>query len=228
MTGIIKTDQLQGAQSTTITIPTGNKISITDSATIGTLNATTMKGLTTFSDSAVFSGHLSTSQIPNLNGFRYSTSSVTTVSSEVSSIDFSVPAGTTSVKIVYQNLSAASGQEMGFRLSTNGSFLTSGYVAGSMYVISSSAQGATNYTGQFPMFYGFNAADNAFNGIARFSCTTLDTWSFNKTANSAGYPSGTGHAAGKCFLGANNTLDAVRIYALSGNVDDGIVKCYFQ
>ena len=40
MTGIIKTDQLQGAQGTTITIPTGNKISITDSATIGTLDIT--------------------------------------------------------------------------------------------------------------------------------------------------------------------------------------------
>ena len=59
MTGIIKTDQLQGAQSTTITIPTGNKISITDSATIGTLNATTMRGTTTFADSAVFSGTVS-------------------------------------------------------------------------------------------------------------------------------------------------------------------------
>ena len=56
MTGIVKTDQLQGAQSTTITIPTGNKISIVDSATIGTVNATTMKGVTTFTDSAVFSG----------------------------------------------------------------------------------------------------------------------------------------------------------------------------
>ena len=59
MTGIIKTDQLQGAQSTTITIPTGNKISIADSATIGTLNATTMRGTTTFADSAVFSGTVS-------------------------------------------------------------------------------------------------------------------------------------------------------------------------
>tara|TARA_Y200000002_G_scaffold255459_1_gene211881 strand:- start:117 stop:893 length:777 start_codon:yes stop_codon:yes gene_type:complete len=56
MTGIVKTDQLQGAQSTTITIPTGNKISIADSATVGTLNATTMKGVTTFTDSSVFSG----------------------------------------------------------------------------------------------------------------------------------------------------------------------------
>ena len=163
-----------------------------------------------------------------MTNFKPAVTSVTTVSSEVSSVDFSVPAGTTSVRIVYQNLSAASGQEMGFRLSTNGSFLTSGYVAGSMYVISSSAQGATNYTGQFPMFYGFNAADNAFNGIARFSCTTLNHWSFNNTANSGGYPSGTGHAAGKIDLGSNNTLDAVRVYALSGNVDAGIVKCYFS
>tara|TARA_Y100000816_G_scaffold53358_1_gene34329 strand:- start:485 stop:1255 length:771 start_codon:yes stop_codon:yes gene_type:complete len=56
MTGIVKTDQLQGAQSTTITIPTGNKISITDSAIIGTINATTIRGSTTFTDSAVFSG----------------------------------------------------------------------------------------------------------------------------------------------------------------------------
>lgn len=56
MTGIIKTDQLQGAQSSTITIPSGNKISIIDSATVGTLNAATMRGVTTFADSSVFSG----------------------------------------------------------------------------------------------------------------------------------------------------------------------------
>ena len=163
-----------------------------------------------------------------MTNFKPALTSVTTVSSAVSSIDFSVPAGTTNVKIVYQNLSAASSGEMGFRLSTGGSFLTSGYVAGSMYVIASNSQGATNYTGQFPLAYGFNATDNAFNGIARFSCTTLNHWSFNNTANSGGYPSGTGHAAGKIDLGSNNTLDAVRVYALSGNVDAGIVKCYFS
>ena len=163
-----------------------------------------------------------------MTNFKPAVTSVTTVTSAVSSIDFSVPAGTTSVKMVYQNLSAASSGEMGFRLSTGGSFLTSGYVAGSMYVISSSSQGATNYTGQFPMAYGFNATDNSFNGIARFSCTTLDTWSFNNTTNSGGYPSGTLHAAGKCFLGSNNTLDAIRVYAFAGNIDAGIVKCYFQ
>ena len=56
MTGIIKTDQLQSAQGSTITIPSGNKISIIDSATVGTLNAATVKGVTTFEDSSVFSG----------------------------------------------------------------------------------------------------------------------------------------------------------------------------
>ena len=34
MTGIVKTDQIQGAQGTTITIPTGNKISIADSLSL--------------------------------------------------------------------------------------------------------------------------------------------------------------------------------------------------
>ena len=35
MTGIIKTDQIQGAGSSTITIPTGNTLAVTDNATIG-------------------------------------------------------------------------------------------------------------------------------------------------------------------------------------------------
>ena len=59
MTGIVKTDQLQGAQGTTITIPTGNKISIADSATVGTLNATTMSG------TPIFSGNVT---LPSING----------------------------------------------------------------------------------------------------------------------------------------------------------------
>ena len=227
MTGIIKTDQIQGAQGSSVTVTTGHSL-ITDSATIATLNATTMKGLTTFSDSAVFSGHLSTSQIPNLNGFRYSASSVTTVTSAVSSIDFSVPAGTTSVRMVYNDLSAASAGEMGFRVSTNGSFLTSGYLAGSMYVNSGSSQGATNYTGQLPLAYGYNNVANSFNGNALFACTSLDNWAFTSCCNSASYPAGTKHAAGKIYLGSNNTLDAVRVYALGGNIDAGIVKCYFS
>lgn len=41
MTGIIKTDQLQGAQSSTITIPTGNTLAVTSNATVGgTLSVT--------------------------------------------------------------------------------------------------------------------------------------------------------------------------------------------
>ena len=59
MTGIVKTDQLQGAQSSTITIPTGNKISIADSATVGTLNATTMSGTPTFSGGIANTGTVS-------------------------------------------------------------------------------------------------------------------------------------------------------------------------
>tara|TARA_B100000242_G_C43037872_1_gene483968 strand:+ start:1185 stop:2099 length:915 start_codon:yes stop_codon:yes gene_type:complete len=35
MTGIIKTDQIQGAGSSTVTIPTGNTLAVTDNATIG-------------------------------------------------------------------------------------------------------------------------------------------------------------------------------------------------
>ncbi len=35
MTGIVKTDQIQGAQGTTVTIPTGNTLAVTDNATIG-------------------------------------------------------------------------------------------------------------------------------------------------------------------------------------------------
>lgn len=35
MTGIIKTDQIQGAQSTTVTVPTGNTLAVTSNATVG-------------------------------------------------------------------------------------------------------------------------------------------------------------------------------------------------
>ena len=35
MTGIIKTDQLQGAQSTTVTVPTGHTLAVTGNATVG-------------------------------------------------------------------------------------------------------------------------------------------------------------------------------------------------
>ena len=160
--------------------------------------------------------------------FKFSASATTTVSSQVSSIDFSVPAGVTEVRMVFNDLSAASTGEMGFRVSTNGSFLTSGYVAGSIYVNSSTSQGTTNYTGQLPLAYGYNNVSNSFNGHATFSCTTLDNWAFTSCCNSAGYPAGTLHAAGKIYLGSNNTLDAIRVYAFGGNIDAGMVRCYFQ
>lgn len=35
MTGIIKTDQIQGAQGTTVTVPTGNTLAVTSNATVG-------------------------------------------------------------------------------------------------------------------------------------------------------------------------------------------------
>ena len=35
MTGIIKTDQIQGAQSTTVTVPTGHTLAVTSNATVG-------------------------------------------------------------------------------------------------------------------------------------------------------------------------------------------------
>ena len=37
MTGIVKTDQIKGAQGTTVTVPTGNTFAVTDSATAGNL-----------------------------------------------------------------------------------------------------------------------------------------------------------------------------------------------
>tara|TARA_Y100001937_G_scaffold70704_1_gene96236 strand:- start:32 stop:832 length:801 start_codon:yes stop_codon:yes gene_type:complete len=35
MTGIVKTDQIQGAQGTTVTVPTGHTLAVTDNATVG-------------------------------------------------------------------------------------------------------------------------------------------------------------------------------------------------
>lgn len=226
MTGIIKTDQIQGAQGNSVTVTTGHSL-ITDSATIATLNATTMKGVTTFSDSAVFSGHLSTSQIPNLNGFKFSQSTVTTLPGSTAAIDFTVPAGVTQVRVVFNNVSQESTGEVAFRLSTNGSFLTSGYVGGSAY-INGVNPGVSNATGYFMMAYGYNNVSNTFNGYADFCSTTPDTWTMVNQNNSAAYPNGSNLSTGKCFLGSNNTLDGIRIYALGGNLDEGIVKCYFS
>ena len=54
MTGIIKTDQLQGAGSSTVTIPSGT-----------TLNVTTVSGTPTFSGASTFSGDVT---LPSING----------------------------------------------------------------------------------------------------------------------------------------------------------------
>ena len=51
MTGIVKTDQIQGAQGTTVTVPTGNTLAVTSNATVGgTLSVT---GIGTFADDIV-------------------------------------------------------------------------------------------------------------------------------------------------------------------------------
>ena len=51
MTGIVKTDQIQGAQGTTVTVPTGNTLAVTSNATVGgTLGVT---GIGTFADDIV-------------------------------------------------------------------------------------------------------------------------------------------------------------------------------
>ena len=55
MTGIIKTDQLQGAQGTTVTVPTGNTLAVTSNATVGgTLGVT---GNTTMGGTAAITGN---------------------------------------------------------------------------------------------------------------------------------------------------------------------------
>ena len=57
MTGIVKTDQIQGAGSSTVTIPTGNTLAVTDNATVGgTLGVT---GNTTMSGTAAITGNTS-------------------------------------------------------------------------------------------------------------------------------------------------------------------------
>jgi len=55
MTGIVKTDQIQGAQGTTVTVPTGNTLAVTSNATVGgTLGVT---GNTTMGGTAAITGN---------------------------------------------------------------------------------------------------------------------------------------------------------------------------
>ena len=54
MTGIVKTDQIQGAGSSTVTIPSGTA-----------LNVTNVSGTPTFSGASTFSGDVT---LPSING----------------------------------------------------------------------------------------------------------------------------------------------------------------
>ena len=163
----------------------------------------------------------------NTTNFKFGVSNTTIVSSPVANVDITVPANTSIVTVVYNQLSQASSGEIYFRVS-NGSYLTSGYEGGSMYVNSSSSQGSTNYTGQFGLAYGYTATDNSFNGIAQFATTTTRQVIYTNTVNSGNYASGTLHACGRIDLGDGNTLAGIRIYPHSGNIDSGTIKCYFQ
>ena len=164
---------------------------------------------------------------PDINGYKFSQSSVTTLPGATAAIDFTVPTGVTQVRVVFVNVSQESTAELSFRLSTNGSFLTSGYVGGSAY-INGNNPGVSNATGYFMMAYGYNNAGNVFNGYADFCCTTLNEWIMVNQNNSGAYPNGSNLSTGKCSLGSNNTLDGIRIMAVSGNLDSGVVKCYFR
>ena len=61
MTGIVKTDQLQGAQGTTITVPTGHTLAVTSNATVGGTAAIT--GNTTVGGTLGVTGTLTTAAI---------------------------------------------------------------------------------------------------------------------------------------------------------------------
>ena len=134
MTGIIKTDQLQGAQSTTITIPTGNKISITDSATIGTLNATTMRGTTTFADSAVFSGTVTgaTNYVNNITG------SGTVTNFETNLTGKALGGGAKHIRIYIKQLSNESNGYMHFFIKSADGYTDGGYDSGFRYTTGNS------------------------------------------------------------------------------------------
>ena len=61
MTGIVKTDQLQGAQGTTVTVPTGHTLAVTSNATVGGTAAIT--GNTTVGGTLGVTGTLTTAAI---------------------------------------------------------------------------------------------------------------------------------------------------------------------
>ena len=66
MTGIVKTDQLQGAQGTTVTVPTGHTLAVTSNATVGgTLGVTSN---TTVGGTLGVTGTLTSNGVSNLIG----------------------------------------------------------------------------------------------------------------------------------------------------------------
>ena len=64
MTGIVKTDQIQGAGSSTVTIPTDHTLAVTSNATVGgtlgVTGATTLSGDLTITDKIIHSGDTDT------------------------------------------------------------------------------------------------------------------------------------------------------------------------
>jgi len=159
--------------------------------------------------------------------YKFSTSAVSTVSSAVGQVDFTVPSGTNLVTVTYRNVSASATGELYWRVGNSSGVLTSGYVGGSAYIHASGAAG-TNSTDAFQMGSGYNSDANTFNGIAHFSTVDGRYWVFNNQVNSGAYPNGCIVGAGVVDLGSVTDLTTVRCYPGGGNLDSGAFKCYFQ
>ena len=222
MTGIIKTDQLQGAQSTTITIPTGNKISITDSATIGTLNATTMRGVTTFADSSVFSGVVSGSFIKrsatNSSISGVASASVTGLSTTAKVItllmhDVSTSTGTNlryRVRANGADITSSSYQLNAFYGDHGGTFQSEGTTAGDHFKFHSDWAGAHNTYNIIVNFYDTGHSSLTYNFRGHF---------YNRGAGGSHYGMFTAGLTGRISL--SHPIDGFTIYTADGNNFDG-------
>ena len=215
MPGIIKTDQLQGAQSTTITIPTGNKISITDSATIGTLNATTMKGVTTFVDSSVFSGVVSGSFIKSsatnsLNGV--ASASVTGLSTTAKKLT-----------LLIHDMSTSTGTPVRYRVRGNGADVTGVvYQFNSWYQTQGSSYSSQGGEVDHLRFHSdWAGAANTYNVIINFYKVgsglfyNFDGTFFNRGTGGSDY---TGyHTRNNGRILATHLIDGFTVYTVDGN-----------
>jgi len=159
--------------------------------------------------------------------YKFSTLAVSTISSQVGQVDFTVPSGTKLVTVTYRNVSGTATAELYWRVGNSSGVLTSGYLGGSAYIHASAAAGS-NATSAFQMASGYNSAANIFNGIARFLTIDGRYWIFNNHVNSSAYPDGCIVGAGVVDLGSVTDLTTVRCYPGSGNLDSGAFKCYFQ